>query len=77
MRYALLFEPGSHDLDVKVGFYTSVHGLGKTPSETLMSGVVSWDGSKNMNPGALQNFWRSAENFKIANQWNTMTWAVS
>src|ERR1051326_5183122 len=30
-RYALLFKPGKYDLDVQVGFYTQVIGLGKSP----------------------------------------------
>lgn len=33
-RYALLFEPGQHNVNVDVGFYVTVHGLGKTPKET-------------------------------------------
>ena len=30
-RYALLFMPGTYDLKVEVGFYTSVAGLGRLP----------------------------------------------
>jgi hypothetical protein len=30
-RYALFFKPGNHAVDVNVGYYTSVYGLGKTP----------------------------------------------
>src|SRR5579859_4335414 len=32
-RYALLFKPGMYDLDVQVGFYTQVIGLGKSPDD--------------------------------------------
>ena len=30
-RYAILLEPGTHNLNVDVGFYVTVHGLGRTP----------------------------------------------
>mmetsp|Transcript_18346 Transcript_18346/g.13205 ORF Transcript_18346/g.13205 Transcript_18346/m.13205 type:complete len:96 (+) Transcript_18346:35-322(+) len=32
-RYALLFEPGYHSLDVNVGFYTQALGLGRKPQD--------------------------------------------
>jgi hypothetical protein len=31
-RYAFLFMPGSYSLDIQVGFYTTVRGLGKPPT---------------------------------------------
>ena len=33
-RYALFFKQGQHDLIVNVGYYTSAHGLGISPSDT-------------------------------------------
>jgi hypothetical protein len=42
-----------------------------------LSALVAWDGSANPSLGALQNFWRSAENVKVSNKWKTFTWAVS
>jgi hypothetical protein len=77
-RYALLFEPGTHNnFDMTVGYYTSVYGLGRKPSDTIIDSIASWDSSANPTTGALDTFWRSAENFKVSNQWNTFTWATS
>lgn len=81
-RYALFFKPGSHAVDVNVGFYTSVYGLGKTPSDTQFRSFQCENGSYNPNIGALDNFWRSAENFEVTSTktWNnhvTSLWAVS
>ena len=33
-RYAFFFKPGQHNVNVNVGFYTSVYGLGLSPSDT-------------------------------------------
>jgi len=33
-RYAFFFKPGQHNVNVNVGFYTSVYGLGLSPHET-------------------------------------------
>lgn len=33
-RYALLFAPGQHNVNVDVGYYVTVHGLGKSPLDT-------------------------------------------
>jgi len=82
-RFAILFQPGTHALTVKVGFYTSIIGLGKTPSDTRIANVISENGSFNYREGALSNFWRSAENFYTKPSrrlWNGkagMVWAVS
>lgn len=81
-RYALLFKPGNHTLNVNVGFYTSVIGLGVQPIDTKISTVTSENGSYCFKVGALDNFWRSAENFytrptKIWNGKVSMLWAVS
>src|SRR5262245_27755005 len=45
-RYALLFEPGtygsqSHPLDIPVGYYTEVDGLGQDPSAVVINGGVT------------------------------------
>lgn len=39
-RYAFLFEPGNHDLNVEIGYYTSVHGLGRTPADTSLANLM-------------------------------------
>jgi len=33
-RYAFLFQTGYHNLNVEIGYYTTVHGLGRSPSDT-------------------------------------------
>lgn len=84
-RYALLFKPGSYSCPVPVGFYTQVLGLGASPDDVVFTdskGVHCEEGAKMPKIGALDNFWRGAENFKTeANfAWSTgtgMLWAVS
>lgn len=61
-------------MNVKVGFYTQVMGLGNTPKDVTLSSLQSPDGSSNPHNGALCNFWRSAENVQV----NSHTiWSVS
>lgn len=81
-RYALFFKPGSHQVDVKVGYYTSVYGLGKHPSDTKLRALICENGSTDKHHGALSNFWRSAENFETSatksfDGHHTTLWAVS
>jgi len=38
-RYAFLFKPGQYDIDVPVGYYTSIHGLGEVV-ETLLTPIL-------------------------------------
>ena len=45
-RYALLFEPGTYGsatspLDIQVGYYTEVDGLGQDPSAVVINGGVT------------------------------------
>jgi len=77
-RYAFLFEPGYHNLNVEVGYYTTVHGLGRTPADTTLGNLMVQNGDFNMIGGALANFWRSAENVRVAPASGTpLLWAVS
>ncbi|WP_433717637.1 ricin-type beta-trefoil lectin domain protein [Actinoplanes sp. CA-051413] len=78
-RYALLFKPGSYNVDANVGFFTQVAGLGLTPDAVNINGAVhteaDWwpDGSQN----ATQNFWRSAEGLSVTPNGGLDRWAVS
>ncbi|MEU4220191.1 RICIN domain-containing protein [Actinoplanes sp. NPDC026623] len=78
-RYALLFKPGSYNVDANVGFFTQVAGLGLTPDAVNINGAVhaeaDWwpDGSQN----ATQNFWRSAEGLSVTPAGGLDRWAVS
>ncbi len=69
-RYALLFKPGAYNLDVRVGYYTQVAGLGLSPDGVTITGAVRTQDNPatnpiNAGPGALDNFWRSMENLSI------------
>jgi hypothetical protein len=75
-RYALLFLPGEYKVDVPVGFYTEVRGLGKTPDAVHITGNVHADASE-PNNNATTTFWRGMENFSVTPAGGTMQWAVS
>ena len=67
-RYALLFEPGTYGsqnnpLDIPVGYYTEVDGLGQDPSAVVINGGVTAIGKN--GSGALDIFWRSVSNLTI------------
>ena len=78
-RYAYLFKPGKYDLDVQVGFYMQVLGLGRSPDDVTITGAVRskarWLGNNN----ATCNFWRSVENLSVTptQDQNINIWAVS
>ncbi|EFM12576.1 coagulation factor 5/8 type domain protein [Paenibacillus curdlanolyticus YK9] len=63
-RYALLFKPGTYDVDVKAGFYTQISGLGQNPDDVTITGSAGVD-AKWWGGNATLNFWRSFENFAI------------
>lgn len=78
-RYAVYFMPGVYDeaIDVNVGFYTQVSGLGELPTDTRIPSLnctAEWLGDDPSNHNACCNFWRGVENIEIGS--NTM-WAVS
>ena len=62
-RYAICFNPGTYKLNILLGYYTSVIGMGVQPDEVVINGVVEVE-NKNHH-GALDNFWRSCTNVKI------------
>ena len=77
-RYALLFKPGQYKVDVPVGFYTQVVGLGRVPGDVAIEGDV-WTDAAWMGRNATCNFWRGVENLTatpIRNK-GTNVWAVS
>src|SRR6266511_5581783 len=74
-RYAFLFKPGTygtadHPLQIKVGYYTEISGLGASPSDVVINGKVEVynrclaDGGTS-NCLALVNFWRTLSNLSI------------
>ena len=70
-RYALLFEPGTYGstddpLNFQVGYYTSVAGLGRSPSDVVINGSVYAHNQCDAGScTALNNFWRSLSNLTI------------
>jgi hypothetical protein len=72
-RYAIVFKPGAYSVDVKVGFYTQVLGLGAQPDDVMITGAVRArsDWWKTYKPGdgneynATHNFWRGIENLAV------------
>jgi len=79
-RNAILFTRGDYKLDLPIGFYTSVIGLGATPDAVHITGNVHVDAASRNN-NATTTFWRSAEGFSITptggEKNRAMQWAVS
>jgi hypothetical protein len=75
-RYALLFKPGTYNVDANVGFYTQVAGLGLTPDAVNINGAVHAEADW-FQGNATQNFWRSAENLSVTPTGGSDRWAVS
>jgi hypothetical protein len=64
-RYALLFKPGTYKVNFNVGFYTHVAGLGRNPDDVHIDGGVTINAKWDPNGHALNNFWRTLENFAV------------
>ncbi len=74
-RYAFLFKPGTYGtdedpLDIKVGYYTEIAGLGASPADVVINGRIEVynrclenDGTSNCL--ALVNFWRTLSNLSL------------
>jgi len=75
-RNAFLFLPGSYSVDVPVGFYTEVLGLGASPDATRIAGNMHADANHEHN-NATTTFWRAVSGLSIAPAGGTMQWAVS
>jgi len=85
-RYAFLFKPGSYNVDVPIGYYTQVLGLGASPTEVVFEagskGPWGPEGTSMVSIGSLNTFWRGAENFHTKSDYSWfgnpgMLWAVS
>ncbi len=75
-RYCVLFKPGRYALDVDVGFFTQVAGLGALPGEVEIDGHVHVEADWN-DGMALVNFWRGVENMSVRPPDGRDRWAVS
>jgi hypothetical protein len=74
-RTAYLFKPGSYSLDVTINYYIQAYGLGKSPEDVQITGLVE------APEGGTQSFWRGAENMTVTPTGGKMPgyviWAVS
>ncbi len=74
-RYALLFNPGEYELDIRLGYYMQVTGLGQSPRDVIIKGAVR---SNTRGSSVLTNFWRGVENLTIIpSADSTVIWGVS
>jgi hypothetical protein len=74
-RYAFLFKPGTYGtaeqpLQIKVGYYTEIAGLGASPTDVVINGKVEvynrcLENGGTSNCLALVNFWRTLSNLSI------------
>lgn len=80
-RYALLFKPGTYEIDITVDYYVQAMGLGRYPGEVTINGVVqsiTSTSSNNIPNKVTTMFWRGAENFYVVPEdGEMMYWAVS
>ena len=67
-RLAVFFKPGNYDININMGYYTALSGLGASPDDVTIT-QVNTDA-----PISLCNFWRTAENLTVN---GNMRWAVS
>jgi hypothetical protein len=76
-RYALLFKPGTYDLNVTVDYYVQAVGLGRVPGDVTIKGAVQSTASTEGNKVTTM-FWRAAENLHVVPEGDgPMLWAVS
>jgi hypothetical protein len=75
-RNTFLFLPGQYHVDIPIGFYTQVVGVGATPDAVRITGNVHADASLPRN-NATCTFWRGVEGLSVAPDGGTMQWAVS
>jgi hypothetical protein len=76
-RYELMFEPGTYNVSVPVGFYTEVVGLGQNPAQTVITGGGIYANAAWSGGNATTNFWRGVENITIDPSSGSTEWAVS
>jgi hypothetical protein len=74
-RFAFFFEPGTYGtaeqpLQIKVGYYTEIAGLGASPADVVINGKIEvynrcLEGGGTSNCVALVNFWRTLANLTL------------
>jgi hypothetical protein len=85
-RYAVLFMPGTYNVEAPVGYYESIAGLGETPDAVTINGFLTPNfGTDDPGANLTLTFWRSMENmaFNVSTDTaqgaaaNTLQWGVS
>ncbi|GAA2040497.1 RICIN domain-containing protein [Catenulispora yoronensis] len=76
-RNALLFAPGTYNVDIPVGYYTQVSGLGLSPTGVNITGGGVHVQGHTADGNATQNFWRDVENMSVTPSSGSTMWAVS
>jgi hypothetical protein len=76
-RNALLFTPGTYNVDVPVGYYTQVAGLGLNPDQVNITGGGVHVSGHTSDGNATQIFWRDAENMSVTPSSGSTMWAAS
>jgi hypothetical protein len=76
-RNALLFTPGTYNVDIPVGYYTQVAGLGLSPDQVSITGGGVHVAGHTSDGNATQNFWRDVENMSLSPSSGSTMWAVS
>ena len=74
-RSAFLFWPGEYNVDVPVGYYMQVLGLGATPDAVNITGNLHAGPARGNQ--ALVTFWRGAEGLAVKPANGVLQWAVS
>jgi hypothetical protein len=74
-RSALLFWPGEYNVDIGVGYYMQVLGLGATPDAVNITGNLHAGPARGNQ--ALVTFWRAAEGLAVKPSNGVLQWAVS
>lgn len=62
-RIGILLMPGSYDLTIQLGFYTTLAGLGFQPGDVIVNGTIQVP--NNPSSGALDNFYRGFSNLTL------------
>ncbi len=55
-RYAVLFEPGTYNVTINMGYYMQVLGLGQSPDNVTINGALQ---CFSLGGDSTQNFWMS------------------
>ncbi|CAK9002636.1 unnamed protein product [Durusdinium trenchii] len=76
-RVAFLFKPGRYELDVPVGYYTQVIGLGARPKDVSFTGTRGLYGPSEDDNNNFNTFWKAAENFANKPSSGSTSWSVS